>query len=307
MKTIKKIIKTIFYPLYVVYKKQQYNYAKNNPKIWADKVHKRNFGYTINWENPRDLNEKIRWLQFNSDTTLWSILADKYRVREYIESKGYGNILVKLYGKWDKADDIDFDQLPQSFVLKTNHGCGEIILVKDKTKIDITAIKKKIQKYLDTPFGVENAEPHYLKIKPCIIAEELLTPDTNFSSSLIDYKFYCFNGKPVACGVFYDRDIELHRNNITPYDMNWNKHPEWRRNNTNTTIREIPRPITLEQMIKACNELASEFPFVRMDFYEVNGKLYFGEFTFTPGALGKGAISEEKIKEWGQLIKIKNE
>lgn len=302
---IKSIIKKTFFPLYYIYKKAQYNYAKNNPKKWADKVHKRNFGYTIDWDNPRDLNEKIRWMQFNTDTSLWTTLADKYKVREYIETKGYEKILVKLYGKWDKADDIDFDKLPPSFVLKTNHGCGEVILVKDKSKADLHTIRKQMQKYLDTPFGVVNAEPHYLKIKPCIIAEELLNPETHISSSLIDYKFYCFHGIPQACAVFYDRNIELHQNQFSIYDLNWNKHPEWGRKSLKSSMKDIECPKTLEQMIKACKDLASEFPFVRLDFYEVNGKLYFGEFTFTPGALGKGAIGEYKIKEWGNLINLK--
>jgi len=304
MNYIKSLIKIVLYPLYILYKKYQYNYAKNNPQKWAEQLYKKNFGRSINWNNPTEFNEKIRWMQFNTDTSEWTLLADKYRVREYIEAKGYGHILVKLYGKWDKADDIDFDSLPNSFILKTNHGYGEIVVVKNKYQADLEKIRKKIQYYLNTPFGIWSSEPHYLKIKPCIIAEELLIQDGNLSSSLIDYKFYCFHGIPDACGVFYDRNLDTHENGMTPYDMEWNKHEEWRREDIIKPCKDIPKPLTFEQMKQACKELASQFPFVRMDFYEVNGKLYFGEFTFTPAALGSGSLSQEIMGTFSKKMKL---
>ena len=295
-------LKILLYPFYWLYKKVQYKYAEKNPQKWADRRYKKKFGRNINWNSPTEFNEKIRWMQFNTDTTMWSFLADKYRVREYLKEKGYEHILVKLYGKWDKAEDIDFDLLPNSFILKTNHGYGEIIIVKDKSKVNIEQVRIKMQKYLDTPFGILSAEPHYLRIKPCIIAEELLVQDGNLSESLIDYKFYCFNGVPEACGVFYDRDVYLHENGMTPYDMNWVKHEEWRRKDLRTSFKNIPKPKTFDLMKQACKDLASQFPFVRMDFYEVNGKLYFGEFTFTPAALGGGSYDQEVMKIWGDKI-----
>ncbi len=298
-------IKIILYPLYWLYKKLIYIYAKKNPKGWAEIRYKKKFGRPINWNCPTEFNEKIRWMQFNTDTAMWSLLADKFRVREYLQEKGYGHILVKLYGKWDKAEDIDFSLLPDSFILKTNHGYGEIVIVKDKTKVNLEQVRKKMQKYLDTPFGIISAEPHYLRIKPCIIAEELLVQDGGFSKSLIDYKFYCFKGIPEACGVFYDRDVYLHENGMTPYDMNWNKHEEWRRNDIKTSFKDIPKPQTFDLMLQACSDLASQFPFVRMDFYEVNGKLYFGEFTFTPAALGGGSLSEEIMNHFSEKLKIR--
>lgn len=304
--SLKTMAKMLLYPFLILYRKRCYDYAKKHPKQWADKLYKRNFGRSINWEHPTEFNEKIRWMQFYTDTSEWSMLADKYRVRDYLKGKGYGHILVKLYGKWDKAEDIDFDSLPDSFILKTNHGYGEIIIVKDKKQSDLSEIRKKMQRYLDTPFGIETAEPHYLKIKPCIIAEELLVQDGNLSSSLIDYKFYCFHGIPEACGVFYDRNLETHRNGFTPYDMNWMKHEEWRREDITKPCKDIPRPATFELMRQVCKDLASQFPFVRMDFYEVNGKLYFGEFTFTPAALSGGSFSKEKVKDWGEKIIYKN-
>lgn len=305
MKALKKFLKIILYPLLWIYRKEQYRrYSMMSPKRLAEILHRKYFKRNIDWENPRDLNEKIRWMQFYTDTSEWSRLADKYAVREYIQEKGYGDILVKLYGKWDKAEDIDFDSLPNSFILKTNHGSGEIIAIEDKQNVDLEKVRRKMQKYLETPFGVISAEPHYLKIKPCIIAEELLIQDGNISSSLIDYKFFCFHGKPVACGVFYDRDMKTHRNGMTPYDMEWNKHEEWRKENLTASFKDIPCPVTFERMKQACHDLASQFPFVRMDFYEVNGHLYFGEFTFTPAALNGGSFTQERMIEWGNLLKL---
>ena len=295
---VRTLFKIVLYPFYFIYKKALFCYAKKNPQKWAEKLYKESFGRSIDWNKPTEFNEKIRWMQFNTDTSQWSSLADKYGVRKYLMAKGYEHILVKLYGKWDKADDIDFESLPNSFILKTNHGYGEIIIVKDKSKADLWEIRKKMDYYLNTPFGIWSAEPHYLRIKPCIIAEELLFQDGGISTSLIDYKFYCFNGVPVACGVFYDRNLEAHNKGMTPYDMEWVKHEEWRRENIVKPCKDIPKPQTLELMKKACKDLASQFPFVRMDFYEVKGKLYFGEFTFTPAALSGGSFSKSVMHEF---------
>lgn len=301
---LKKIVKHTFFPLYFIWKKWCLWQATKKPKKWADMLYQKKFGHPINWLHPYDLNEKIRWMQFYTDTSFWSVLADKYAAREYVMNKNYGNILVKLYGKWDKAVDIDFDKLPNSFVLKTNHGSGEIIIVKNKNEENLARIRKKMQAYLDTPFGILTVEPHYLKIKPCIIAEELLVQDGGISTSLVDYKFFCFKGIPFACGVFYDRNLEDHKNGVTPYDMEWKKHEEWRNNSILSKCKDIPCPKTFNLMKQACKDLASQFPFVRVDFYEVNGRLYFGEFTFTPSALNGGSFSVERMQEWGNLIDL---
>ena len=308
MGSIKTLLRTKLAFIYKYYYKRQCQQAmKYSAKEVAEKLHQKYFKRKINWENPQDLNEKIRWMQFNTNTDIWSLLADKYAVRKYIQSKGYDDILIKLYGKWDKAEDIDFNLLPKSFVLKTNHGSGEIIIVKNKNKANLHKIKKQMQHYLETPFGIISAEPHYLKIKPCIIAEELLTQDGEYSSSLIDYKFFCFHGIPTVCGVFYDRDLKNHQNGMTPYDMNWNKHEEWRKESLTAKFKDIPCPKNFNRMKQACQDLAEQFPFVRLDFYEVNGHFYFGEFTFTPAGLTGGSFTDKKMKELGQLIQLPNQ
>ena len=276
---------------------------KRWPKWQANRLYKQQFHRDINWTNPTEFNEKLRWIQFNTDTSKWSLLADKYRVREYLAKLGYGDMLVNLYGVWENADDIDFDKLPNSFVLKTNHGSGSVYVVEDKRKADLDNLRQKLKKDLKEQFGIDTAEPHYLKIHPVIMAEELLHQDGEISTSLIDYKFYCVQGKPLLCAVMYNRSVEFHRYDVRLYSNQWEDRSELLSSKAHKGSIEIPRPRNFDLMKRFCHNACSEFSFVRMDFYECNGKLYFGEFTFTPGACSGGAIGpvagdiiSEKIK-----------
>lgn len=304
MESIKMMLKSKRNPIYCVYKHLFFLYGKKYPMWLANRQYKKNFGRPINWEHPTEMNEKIRWMQFYTDTSRWTELADKYKVREFLIEKGYGDILIPLLGMWNDAREIDFTKLPDSFVLKTNHGCGDVFVIKDKSTADLKKIRRKIQYYLRTPFGYANAEHHYLGIPPCIIAEKLLLNDSSFSSSMVDYKFYCVGGEPYCCAVFYDRDPVTHHTNSTFYDMQWKRHDEWRASHIVTPPKDIPCPTTLDHMIQACRDLASEFPFVRLDFYESQGKLYFGEFTFTPAALSGGSLSKDICMTIGSMINL---
>ena len=162
------------------------------PEAYAGLLYKRCFRKPLNWEHPTNIDEKINWLKFNSDTTEWTRLADKYLVRDYVEKCGLGNTLVKLYGKWDNARDIEWDKLPNQFVLKANNGSGDILLCHDKAKIDKEEWAQELNRLMKLKFGYLQSEPHYNTIKPCIIAEELLdnTKQQIKSSSLIDYKIW---------------------------------------------------------------------------------------------------------------------
>ncbi|MBR0333567.1 MAG: hypothetical protein IIX13_01360 [Bacteroidales bacterium] len=305
---IKNVFRIILYP-FVLLRRRYWQYLMhNNPKKWVEVLYKLSFGRPMNWNNPKEMNEKQRWIQFNSKMAqyMWPILADKYAVREYIEEKGLSTILVKLYGRWTNADDIDFSKLPNKFVLKTNHGCGEIMVVKDKSLIDQRSIKEKFNQYLHTPYGYEAGEYHYLKIKPCIIAEELLEEDSGFSTSLIDYKFYVFHGKPEACAVFFNRELGSHNVEYCLYDMDWNCIENTKLHRFDNQGPMIPRPKCLLQMIEICRILAEQIPFVRLDFYEVKGQLYFGEFTFTPSGLNSASsvYQYDRMLRWGSLMDL---
>jgi hypothetical protein len=155
-----------------------YLYGLLFPKSIINLRYKRIFGSKLNWRNPINLNEKIHWLKFYSDTSQWSILADKYRVREYVKSKGLGHTLNDLYAVYNTAREIDISRLPQEFVLKANNGSGDCLIVKNKNEISNKMLKKHF-KNLNKKYGVINGEMHYWKIKPCIIAEKLLVEKSN--------------------------------------------------------------------------------------------------------------------------------
>lgn len=302
-KSFKRKLLKLSGPIYQLYLKERVKkIISEDPKLKADYEYQQNFGRNINWEHPTELNEKIRWMLYNTDISKWTLLADKYMVREYVKEKGLGNILIPLYGVWEKASDIDFNLLPHSFVIKTNHGSGHVYVVKNKNDVDFRKIKKDLDSFLKMPYGWKHAEIQYYNIPRRIIAEQMLSNDLAFSSSIADYKFYCFKGEPFCCGVFYDRG---EHKNASFYDMNWNRHDEWRTPKLDSIPqKDIPCPKTFEQMKNACRILASEFPFVRMDFYESSGNLYFGEYTFTPSACDGGSLSKGILEEMGEMVDL---
>lgn len=257
------------------------------------------------FEHPKDLNEKINYLKFYGDTSKWPMLTDKYAVRKYIESIGLGDTLVKLYGKWDSVEDIDWDSLPDKFVMKCNNGSGDVLICKDKAKLDIEATKRYFDKMLHREFGVVSAEPHYASIKPCIIAEELLDASTQpcGSSSLVDYKIWCFNGKPHSVYCCYNR--KQYHANVGVYDLNWHYHPEASVFTKHYIMgQQLPKPTCLDRMIEVAKKLSWGFPVLRVDLYEVNGHVYFGELTFTSQSGCMDYFSKKFLNETGALIKL---
>jgi len=242
---------------------------------------KRVYGHRIDWKHPKDINEKMQWLVCFGDTSKWPICADKYRVREYLKEKGLESLAVKLYGVWDNADDIDYDSLPEKFVLKCNHDSGTCIIVDKRTSFNREEINQTLNKALSVQFGYINGEVYYNKIQPCIIAEEFLeSKDTSFSSSLVDYKVWCFDGKPFCIWACHSRTKEGTYVNV--YDLNWTAHPEYSvfTDHYRDGKGVVPKPKSFEQMMTAASILSEGFPEVRVDFYDVDGRLYFGELTF---------------------------
>ena len=251
--------------------------------------------------NPRNLNEKVLWMAFHSEREEWTYLADKIKVHKYVEKCGLGQMLVPIIQIWDDASKIDFATLPDSFVIKTNHGCGDVIVVKDKNRTDLNKLRKQMAGYMTRKFGLWTGEPHYLKIKPYIFAEQILPNDSQISSSLIDYKFFCFNGNPECVLVCYDRH-GLKAQKVV-YDMEWNRRDEYTHLTEKSVLKDIPRPNSFEKMKEACKKLGTSFPFVRIDFYECGGRAYFGEMTFTPAAGRSVALTSEYLDYLGGLIK----
>lgn len=260
-----------------------------------------------NFEHPTDLNEKINWMKFYGDTSKWADLADKYKVREYIESKGLADTLVKLYGRWENANDIDWDKLPKQFVLKVNNGCGDILICKDKDKLDIPSVVKKYNQLVSMKYGAVTGEPHYAKIKPCIIAEELLDVRKQSipSTSLIDYKVWCLNGKPYLTWCGWNRRGSCGAD-CGVYDYYWNYRPDYSifTEHYNESNVRLPKPINLERMYEVASKLSKEFPILRVDLYEVDGHIYFGELTFTSLGGFMDYFTPEVLMDMGKKVKL---
>lgn len=268
--------------------------------VYADYLYCKSFGYSIDWEHPRDLNEKIHYLEFKTDISQWIVLADKYRVREYILKKGCGELLIPIYGKWDSVDEIDFNLLPSSFVIKANNGYGDVQIIKDKSAMDINVVRNVLRHSMTSKFGIETAEIHYPKIKPCIFAEQLLTMDVN---TIRDYKIWCFDGEPYCILVTTNRNIEKHTVDLILYDLEWNKRDEFLTAKYKNNI-EIGRPSRLDDMLNYARILSKGFPEVRVDLYQIKEKIYFGELTFTSAAGRMDYFTPDFLKELGARIKL---
>lgn len=277
-----------------------------NPVKEVDRCYYSVFHKHWDSKNPKDLIEKTYWLEINTDTSLWTLCADKYRVREYIEELDLLDYMPKLYGHWDRIKDIDYDALPNSFVLKSNNGCATVKVVKDKSLLDIKKLKRELWKWLIMPFGADNAQLHYWPIKPCIIAEELLPNDYEKISpnSLVDFKVWCINGIPQFVLITYNR-VDSHVN-VQCFDTEWNPRPEYLVNNVSHIIYNqndelIPKPACLDEMLSLAKKISAPFPEVRVDFYVVNNKPVIGELTFTTAY---GYFSRE-VYEWlGGMIDL---
>ena len=236
-----------------------------------------------NLKEPKDMNEKLLYMKLFSDTSKWVELADKYRVRDYVKSCGLEEYLIPLVGMWTDVNDIDFDTLPNSFIFKANNGVGksELLMVKDKNQLNIEETKAFLDELLKRKHvGVLSGEPHYVKMKPCIIAEELL-PSEEGEKSPTDYKIYCANGKAQYIWVCSGRDST--GTAVMTYDREWNPRPDLCIFDSRYREGKVrPKPENLDEMLHVAETLVKPFPFVRLDLYNINGKIYFGEMTFTP-------------------------
>lgn len=237
----------------------------------------------LNLKNPKTLNEKIQYLSFRTDTTKWTPLSDKYQVREFIKSKGLEDILIPHFAYYTSVDEIKLNNLPNQFVMKTTHGSGDVLIVRNKEDYSLEYIKQYFAEFLKSPYGELEGGRHYMRIIPGLTVEALIENDSfskKYSKSLIDYKFWCFNGEPKYCWVCCNRDKS--GTDVMLYDINWNALPE------NSIFGEeyrkgvkMPKPPNYDRMLVICRILSEEFPCVSVDLYNIGGKIYFGEMTFT--------------------------
>jgi len=253
----------------------------------------------LNLDDPTDLPEAIQWLKLYSDTSQWGPLADKIAVREYVTACGLSEHLNELYAVYDRTEDIDWNKLPKSFVLKLNNGCHSVLIIENQDIADKQSIVSQFNRWMKEPFGYESAEFHYLSIKPKILIEKYLHQDANLSDSLIDYKIYCVGGKAQAILTCHNRTAKHAIKAI--YDLDWHIMPSYN-SRAIPDGEKLPKPESLSAMIAAAETLSKPFPFVRVDYYEIEGKPIFGEMTFTPASGYHIYGSTQFLTDMGQSV-----
>jgi len=235
-------------------------------------------GETLDLENPQTFDEKIQWLKLYDCTPVKTVLADKYKVRQWVAEKIGDEYLIPLLGKWENANDIDFSALPDRFAMKANHGCGWNIIVTDKSELDIKKTRKKLNDWLKLNWAFYSYELHYKHIPPVIIAEKYIE---NMDGDINDYKFHCFNGEPKYCQVIVGRRSHHMRSAV---DLNFQPLPFALGAYPPVDDLQTARPENYDHMITLARTLCEGLKYVRVDFYNVRGKIYFGEMTVTPTA-----------------------
>ena len=277
-----------------------------SPELNTKVVYRTKFKKSIDLKHPRTLDEKIQWLKLNTyrGNQLVNQCADKYRVRDYVEECGCGEILNELYDVYESVDDVPWEDLPNQFVLKWNFGCGQNLIVFDKSKLDIDAAKKKLKKWyrIRNTFYLTYSELQYRGIPPKLICEKLI--ETEDGALPVDYKFYCFNGVPHCVLVCSKRGEMAHGAQYYFFDKDWNLLRYNKRGKEAPADFTLPKPEGIEKVFEYAAKLSKPFPFVRADFYLENGKVTFGELTFTPcGGFDVNRLPEMQTK-FGEMVDL---
>lgn len=275
-----KIIKLIKNPRLIGNLLPKWKWARYLPdSLYLKILFRLKVGYKLNLTSPKSFNEKMQWLKLHDHNPKYIKMVDKYEAKKYIAQKWGKEYVIPTLGIWNSFDEIEFDKLPEQFVLKCTHDSGGLVIVKDKKTFDKLAAKKKLEKSLSENYFYTCREWPYKNIKPRIIAEQYIKSSTNIS--LNDYKLMCFNGK-VRCSFVCSNRFGREGLYVNFYDDKWNPMPFIRKYPKNPI--EIEKPRQYEEMVILAESIAKKIPFVRVDFYECNDKIYFGEFTFYPGA-----------------------
>lgn len=256
-------------------------------------------GKKLDLSNPKTFTEKMQWLKIHNKALILTKMVDKFAAKEYVAERIGEEYIIPTLGVWDSFEDIDFSKLPEQFVIKCTNDSGGLVICKDKSKLDASATALKIEKCLNAKYYFHNREWPYKDVKPRIIVEKYMVDDE--LQELRDYKFFCFNGKVEFFKVDFDRQ-SCHRANY--YSVNGELLPVGEAAYPPDPKKEIVFPKNLEKMIELSGVLSKGYPFLRVDFYEVNGQIYFGELTFYP-ASGTGKWTDDRYdKIFGDLIDL---
>lgn len=257
-------------------------------------------GKSLDFDNPKTFNEKLQWLKICDRKDIYTTMVDKYEVKEYVANVIGDEYIIPTIGVYNKFDDIDFAKLPHQFVIKCTHDSGGLVIVKDKSVIDIKKIRKKINKCLKRNYYYSGREWPYKNVKPRIIVEKYME-DKKYKS-MRDYKFFCFNGRPEI--MYLSEGLEDHKTaRMSFYDMDMEL-IDCRRSDYAMLDYTPEKPKNFDKMKKFSAILSNNIPHIRVDWYEINGKLYFGELTFSTCG-GMVPFADEKWnKKLGDLINL---
>lgn len=272
--------------------------------LWSDRTYLKwrfrlSMGRKLNLDNPVTFNEKLQWLKLYNRRPEYTIMVDKVRVKEYVAGILGEEYIIPTLGVWDNPDDIDFNALPNQFVLKCNHNSGlGMCICKDKSKLDMPKVRKELRKGLEQNYFLHGREWPYKNVPRRILAEKFMVDESG--TELKDYKYYCFGGE--AKFMFIASGRLLDSKTFSYYNMNFEKLPfEWGAPASNEVVK---RPETFYKMKMLAEILAKDLPEVRIDFYDVNGNIYFGEITFFDGSGMESFNPKEWDEHLGKLIKL---
>lgn len=294
MSKVNKIIQYLIDPDYRVIKNAKLGlYNRLSDEDFIKLLFKAEMGYDPDLENPKTFNEKLQWIKLYDHNPLYTKMVDKIAVKDYVREKIGDEHIIKTLGIWDSYDDIDFETLPEQFVLKCNHDSGGLVIVKDKEKLDRRKAGKIISSSLKVNYYKKYREWPYKNVQPRIIAETYVVDEA--TNSLNDYKFFCFNGKVKCFKIDFNRFVK-HQANY--YDENCNLLPFGEKDFPRDSSADIKMPPVIDEMKKMAEIIAAGHPFLRVDLYYANNHIYFGEITFFP-ASGFGKI--EPV-EWDSIL-----
>lgn len=279
---------------------KKYPYLSTD-KFFLKKIFKQKLGRSLNLDNPQTFNEKLQWLKLYYRNPILTTMVDKVEVKKYVADKIGEEYLIPTLGVWNSFDEINIKELPNQFVLKTNHDYGGIVICEDKLKLDYNFTKRKLSKHLKRNFYYSGREWAYKDVKPQVLAERYMVDQE--TGDLRDYKFFCFDGEPKLLFVATDRQRKDDILKFDFFDLSFN-HLNVTQGKRGHNREGIKKPINFEKMIELTKILSEGLPHVRVDFYEINGKIYFGELTFYHDSGFQPFIPEEWDYKLGSYLNL---
>ena len=292
-----KLLQIINNPIMpIIYLINKYGFFNFSDEFYIKNFYRYKFGKKLDLDNPKTFNEKLQWLKINDRKNIYTKMVDKYEAKKIVGKIIDNKHIIPTFGIYNSFDEIDFDKLPNEFVCKCTHDSGGLVIVKDKKSVNIHSMKRKIDKSLKRNYYHYFArEWPYKNVKPRIIIEKYE------GDNLSDYKIFCFNGEPKFTLVCSNRNGNF--KNTDFYDNDWNLMPFTRENHENSRSG-IKKPEKLTEMLDIARKLSKNIPFVRVDLYDINEKIYFGELTFYPSGGFEGFCPSKWDEKIGDLLDL---